>query len=148
MLLRSRLTRTTPCFHQIRSLVSKLSSQERVDALAELRGKWGPESWKFVCHRKLGLEAAFCSSLMTLLVFLPQAPDRDAIQKTYIFADFKQAWDFMSQTADLAEKMDHHPEWFNVYNTVEVTWTTHDAGGVTEKVMVNDCFCSCMLPEF
>jgi 4a-hydroxytetrahydrobiopterin dehydratase len=51
-----------------------------------------------------------------------------------VFADFRQAWDFMSRSAELAEEKDHHPEWFNVYNTVEVTWATHDASGVTEKV--------------
>ena len=58
--------------------------------------------------------------------------ERDAISKTYTFADFKTAWAFMSATALKAEQMDHHPEWFNVYNRVEVTLTTHDAGGVTE----------------
>ena len=58
--------------------------------------------------------------------------DRDAIQKTYKFADFKTAFGFMSSAALKAEQMDHHPEWFNVYNRVEVTLTTHDADGVTE----------------
>ena len=57
---------------------------------------------------------------------------RDAIQKTYQFSDFKTAWAFMSASALKAEQMDHHPEWFNVYNKVEVTLTTHDADGVTE----------------
>ncbi len=57
---------------------------------------------------------------------------RDAIQKTYKFADFKTAFGFMSSCALKAEQMDHHPEWFNVYNRVEVTLTTHDADGVTE----------------
>lgn len=59
--------------------------------------------------------------------------ERDAIEKTYKFADFKTAWGFMSSVALKAEQMDHHPEWFNVYNRVEVTLTTHDANGVTEK---------------
>ena len=57
---------------------------------------------------------------------------RDAIQKTFKFADFKTAFGFMSSCALKAEQMDHHPEWFNVYNRVEVTLTTHDADGVTE----------------
>ena len=61
------------------------------------------------------------------------AGERDAIEKTYAFADFKTAWGFMSAAALKAEQMDHHPEWFNVYGRVEVTLTTHDAGGVTEK---------------
>ncbi len=58
---------------------------------------------------------------------------RDAVRRTFKFADFKTAWAFMSGAALKAEQMDHHPEWSNVYNTVNVTLTTHDAGGVTEK---------------
>jgi len=58
--------------------------------------------------------------------------DRDAIFKTYKFADFKTAFAFMTAAALKAGQMDHHPEWFNVYNRVEVTLTTHDANGVTE----------------
>ena len=58
---------------------------------------------------------------------------RDAIAKTFRFADFNRAFAFMTRAALLAEKMDHHPEWFNVYDRVEVTLATHDAGGVTQK---------------
>lgn len=58
--------------------------------------------------------------------------ERDAISKTFKFGDFKTAWAFMSASALKAEQMNHHPEWFNVYNRVEVTLTTHDADGVTE----------------
>jgi 4a-hydroxytetrahydrobiopterin dehydratase len=57
---------------------------------------------------------------------------RDAITKKFVFADFNAAFGFMTRAALVAEKMDHHPEWFNVYKTVEVTLSTHDAGGVTE----------------
>lgn len=61
-----------------------------------------------------------------------EVPGRDAIAKTFVFKDFNEAFGFMSRAALIAEKMDHHPEWFNVYKTVEVTLSTHDAGGVTE----------------
>ena len=57
---------------------------------------------------------------------------RDAISKKFVFADFNEAFGFMARAALLAEKLDHHPEWFNVYKTVEVTLSTHDAGGLTE----------------
>ncbi len=57
---------------------------------------------------------------------------RDAITKTYVFKDFNAAFGFMTRAALVAEKLDHHPEWFNVYKTVEVTLSTHDAGGLTE----------------
>jgi 4a-hydroxytetrahydrobiopterin dehydratase len=57
---------------------------------------------------------------------------RDAIARKFVFKDFNQAFGFMTRAALVAEKMDHHPEWFNVYKTVEVTLSTHDAGGVTE----------------
>ena len=59
-------------------------------------------------------------------------PGRDAITRKFEFKDFNEAFGFMSRVALLAEKMDHHPEWFNVYKTVDVTLATHDAGGVTE----------------
>jgi 4a-hydroxytetrahydrobiopterin dehydratase len=57
---------------------------------------------------------------------------RDAIQKSYRFKDFAQAFDFMGRVAAMAEQLDHHPEWFNVYNRVDVVLATHDADGVTE----------------
>ena len=59
-------------------------------------------------------------------------PGRDAITRKFTFKDFNQAFGFMTRAALVAEKMDHHPEWFNVYKTVEVTLSTHDAGGVTD----------------
>ncbi|MEL7023024.1 MAG: 4a-hydroxytetrahydrobiopterin dehydratase [Pseudomonadota bacterium] len=55
------------------------------------------------------------------------------LAKTFKFPDFVAAFGFMSKVALVAEKMDHHPEWFNVYNTVRVELTTHDAGGITAK---------------
>lgn len=56
---------------------------------------------------------------------------RDAIGKTFVFKDFNEAFGFMTRAALVAEKMDHHPEWRNVYKTVEVVLSTHDAGGIT-----------------
>jgi 4a-hydroxytetrahydrobiopterin dehydratase len=61
-----------------------------------------------------------------------EVKDRDAITRKFVFKDFNEAFGFMTRAALVAEKMDHHPEWFNVYKTVEVTLSTHDAGGVTE----------------
>jgi 4a-hydroxytetrahydrobiopterin dehydratase len=57
---------------------------------------------------------------------------RDAISKSFAFRNFSEAFGFMTRVALVAEKMDHHPEWFNVYKTVDVTLSTHDAGGLTE----------------
>jgi len=57
---------------------------------------------------------------------------RDAISKKFAFKDFNEAFGFMTRAALVAEKLDHHPEWFNVYKNVEVTLSTHDAGGLTE----------------
>ncbi len=61
-----------------------------------------------------------------------EVKDRDAITKKFVFVDFNQAFGFMTRAALVAEKLDHHPEWFNVYKNVEVTLSTHDAGGLTE----------------
>jgi 4a-hydroxytetrahydrobiopterin dehydratase len=60
-------------------------------------------------------------------------PDRDAISRRFQFADFSEAFAFMTRAALLAEQMDHHPEWFNVYNKVDVTLTTHDCDGLSER---------------
>ena len=57
---------------------------------------------------------------------------RDAIQKTFKFKDFSEAFGFMTRAALVAEKMDHHPEWSNVWNRVDVTLSTHSAGGLTD----------------
>ncbi len=62
-----------------------------------------------------------------------EAKGRDAIRKTFQFKSFNQAWGWMNRVALVAEKMDHHPEWTNVYGRVEVTLSTHSAGGVTDK---------------
>lgn len=58
---------------------------------------------------------------------------RDAITRSFTFADFSQAFGFMTRVALLAEKADHHPEWSNVWNRVDILLTTHDAGGLTQR---------------
>jgi 4a-hydroxytetrahydrobiopterin dehydratase len=59
--------------------------------------------------------------------------NRDAIYKEFLFKNFNEAFGFMTRVALLADKMDHHPEWFNVYNKVQVTMSTHDCGGLSAK---------------
>jgi 4a-hydroxytetrahydrobiopterin dehydratase len=74
--------------------------------------------------------------LKTALKRLPDwelAKEREAIRRRFIFVDFDAAFAFMTRAALMAAKMDHHPEWSNVYNRVDVTLATHDAGGVTQK---------------
>ncbi|HVA13115.1 MAG TPA: 4a-hydroxytetrahydrobiopterin dehydratase [Stellaceae bacterium] len=62
-----------------------------------------------------------------------EVEDRDAIRKVFHFGTFSEAWAFMARVALLAEKMDHHPEWFNVYNRVEIVLATHDVEGLSER---------------
>ena len=76
---------------------------------------------------KIGAEAA-----LKQLNGWQAAEGRDALTKTFKFDDFNAAFGWMSRVALAAEKLDHHPEWFNVYSRVEVLLATHDAGGVTE----------------
>ena len=64
------------------------------------------------------------------------AREGKAIRRTFQFADFSEAWGFMSRVALLADSQDHHPEWFNVYAKVEITLTTHDAGGLSQRDVV------------
>jgi len=59
--------------------------------------------------------------------------ERDAVTKTFTFKSFNAAFGFMSRVALAAEKMDHHPEWFNVYNRVEITLSSHDVGGLSQR---------------
>ena len=73
--------------------------------------------------------------------------DRDAIRRSLRFADFNAAFAFMTRVAMQAEKMDHHPEWFNVYNRVEIILTTHDADGLTERDIKLARFIDSAAPE-
>lgn len=87
-------------------VMSLLSLEERTKALSDL-----DSSWKDIT-----------------------SDGRNAIQRSYEFQNFQDAWKFMSNVAKVANKLDHHPEWFNVYNRVDVTLTTHDCNGVSPKV--------------
>jgi 4a-hydroxytetrahydrobiopterin dehydratase len=77
-------------------------------------------------------EAERSAALDTLREWLP-VNGRDAIVREFRFKDFAAAWGFMSRVALLAEKHDHHPEWSNVWNRVEITLSTHDAGGLSAR---------------
>ena len=77
------------------------------------------------------LEGADRAEALAGLTGWAEVDGRDAIHKTFVFGNFIEAFGWMSQMALVAEKMNHHPEWSNVYKTVEVTLTTHDVGGVS-----------------
>ncbi|CAN0045633.1 unnamed protein product [Ectocarpus sp. 13 AM-2016] len=73
------------------------------------------------------------TAIATLSGWAEAEEGRDAISKSFSFSDFNEAFAFMTRAALVAEKMDHHPEWFNVYNRVDVTLSTHDLGGLSRK---------------
>ena len=77
------------------------------------------------------LSEADCNKYLLGLEGWSKVTDREAIIRTFKFSNFNEAFSFMTRCAMKAEKMDHHPEWFNVYSSVEVTLATHDAGGIT-----------------
>ncbi len=79
------------------------------------------------------LDPAHRAEALKALPAWKDVPGRDAIQRSFTFRDFNAAFGFMSRCALKAEKMDHHPEWFNVYNKVDVTLATHDCGGVSAR---------------
>jgi 4a-hydroxytetrahydrobiopterin dehydratase len=79
------------------------------------------------------LDAQMTRELMAGLPEWTVNREGGAIRRTFHFPDFLQAFGFMTQMAFVSEKMDHHPEWFNVYDRVEVTLTTHDAGGLSTR---------------
>lgn len=102
----------TRAFNAAAGFPTRLNEDERTKAFAQITPAWQPVA------------------------------NRDAIQRTFQFKDFNDAWGFMSQTAELAEKMNHHPEWFNVYNRVEVTLSTHDCGGLSKNVRLCQWHCT------
>ena len=80
---------------------------------------------------KIGADAALSQLKEAQLEGWSAVSEKDAISKTFKFADFNAAFGFMTRVALKADQLDHHPEWFNVYNRVEVVLTTHDADGVS-----------------
>jgi 4a-hydroxytetrahydrobiopterin dehydratase len=79
------------------------------------------------------LEPSLKSKALADLANWRHDPQRDAITRAFAFADFAEAFAFMTQIALVAERRDHHPEWSNVYNKVSITLTTHDAGGLSQR---------------
>ena len=79
------------------------------------------------------LDAAARAALPATLPDWSLAEGRDAIRRAFRFRDFSEAWGFMSRVALLAEAQDHHPEWSNVWNRVEILLSTHDAGGLSAR---------------
>ncbi len=79
------------------------------------------------------LDATARAALPAQLPHWAMVPGRDALHRGFRFADFSAAWGFMARVALLAQQHDHHPEWSNVYNKVEITLTTHDAGGLSTR---------------
>ncbi|WEK47901.1 MAG: 4a-hydroxytetrahydrobiopterin dehydratase [Candidatus Andeanibacterium colombiense] len=77
------------------------------------------------------LSEAERAELLSRLAQWSHDPARDGIRREFLFADFGAAFAFMARVAAIADRMDHHPEWFNVYNRVEILLTTHDAGGLS-----------------
>ncbi|WP_454852451.1 4a-hydroxytetrahydrobiopterin dehydratase [Rhizobium binxianense] len=82
--------------------------------------------------KRVKLERAAIAELMAGLDGWTLKEDASSISRTFKFGSFAEAFGFMTQAALAAEKLNHHPEWFNVYSRVEVTLNTHDAGGLTE----------------
>ncbi|MFZ9733548.1 MAG: 4a-hydroxytetrahydrobiopterin dehydratase [Burkholderiaceae bacterium] len=79
------------------------------------------------------LEPQVVSARLAALPGWVLAADGLSISRQYVFSDFRSAFGFMTQVALAAEKADHHPEWFNVYNRVDMRLTTHEAGGLSER---------------
>ena len=79
------------------------------------------------------LNATERAGLLATLPAWQLVEGRDAITRSFRFKDFSEAWGFMARVALLAEAQDHHPEWFNVWNRVEITLSTHDAGGLSAR---------------
>jgi len=90
-------------------------------------------------------EEARAEALADLIHWQVASGDRDGISRIFSFRDFVEAFGFMTRVAMLAEKADHHPEWSNVYNRVEILLTTHDAGGLSQRDIDMACAIDALL---
>nr|XP_022913800.1 pterin-4-alpha-carbinolamine dehydratase [Onthophagus taurus] len=115
-----RIGSTQNFHHKIRSITLSSVKATGVKNKKKMAGKLT------VDDRKTKLEPLFKNGWTMV-------NDRDAIYKEFMFENFNQAFGFMARTALLSEKMDHHPEWFNVYNKVQVTLSSHDVNGLSER---------------
>ena len=87
--------------------------------------------WEVGAMRQAVLSPDQIDTALATLAGWERAAEKPAIEKTFRFKDFIEAFGFMTKVALLAEKLDHHPEWLNIYNRVTIVLTTHDSGGVT-----------------
>jgi 4a-hydroxytetrahydrobiopterin dehydratase len=126
----------TPLSYQAMSTLGPGNRQE--SSLFECEWRPGGDPW----HNPANHEVATMTEKLTgtarktaldMLSSWSEVEGRDAITRKFMFKDFNEAFGFIARVALIAEKEDHHPEWFNVYNKVEVTLSTHDAGGVTAR---------------
>lgn len=97
------------------------------------------------------LSPATAADLLATLTHWRHDQVRDAITREFVFADFAQAFAFMTQIAIIAEKRNHHPEWCNVYNRVNITLTTHDVNGLSQRDIdlaryADAAFANCHMP--
>jgi 4a-hydroxytetrahydrobiopterin dehydratase len=99
----------------------------------EVNGAQGAPAKQGERHMANKLDAGEREKLVQRVPGWTLAQGRDALQRTFKFKDFIEAFGFMARCALVAEKMNHHPEWTNVWNRVDITLTTHDAGGLTER---------------
>jgi 4a-hydroxytetrahydrobiopterin dehydratase len=129
------LTIASPSGQQPRSLdgrvvphhVVVLRGQRQVAISARIRASEGDGDMATTRASEKEIDAA-----LKALPGWARVEGRSAITKRFTFADFSEAWGFMARLALVAEQMNHHPEWFNVWNRVDVTLSTHDAGGISE----------------
>jgi len=117
-------------------ITTKIFAPSLIIGLSEVQHRLFHQS--FTHYRKMvsKLDSTQRSSMLGPILdngWVMDTSGRDAIKKKFVFGDFNEAFGFMTRVAIKADKMDHHPEWFNVYNNVEITLSTHDCSGLSER---------------